>query len=102
MISGVTIEQVMQLALAFVLGGGGTAIIAKKTMKNLAVTGAEMDVVELLRTEVKRLSDANDRLQKTVDGLQGQLFQLRAENAELRSLLHPDDMRPSRPTKPQE
>ena len=102
MIHGLTLEQVMQLAFAFVLGGGGTAIIAKKTMKNLSATGAEMDVVKLLRTEVKRLSDANDRLQRTVDGLQSQLFQLRAENAELRSLLHPDDMRPSKPPKPQE
>lgn len=89
MIQGLTLDAIMQMALAFVVGGGATAVIAKRTVKTLASTGAEIDVVELLRTEVRRLSEANDRLQSTVDKLQQELFNLREENAELRTLLHP-------------
>lgn len=85
-----TLEQVIQLAAAFVLGGGGAAVFAKKTMKNVTATSAEIDVIDMLRTEVKRLSEANDRLTSTVEELRAQLHQLKDENAELRSLLHPD------------
>lgn len=87
--TGMTLDQVIQLAMAFVLGGGGAAVFAKRTMKNLSATGAEIDVYDRLRAEVKRLGDANDLLTKTVEELRTQLYQLRDENAELRSLLHP-------------
>lgn len=88
--TGWTLEQVVQWALAFVLGGGASAIAAKKAMKNITATSAEIDVIDMLRTEVKRLSEANDLLTKTVEELRAQLYQLRDENAELRALLHPD------------
>ena len=88
--NGWTIEQVMQMAVAFVLGGGGAAVFAKKTMKNISATSAEINVIDLLRTEVQRLSVANDLLTKSVDELRAQLYELKDENAELRALLHPD------------
>ena len=89
MFSSLTLEQVTQLALAFVIGGGGTALFAKRTLKNLSATSAEIDVIEMLRREVKRLSDANDLLTQTVEELREELLQLRGENAELRALLRP-------------
>ena len=45
MFSSLTLEQVTQLALAFVIGGGGTALFAKRTLKNLSATSAEIDVI---------------------------------------------------------
>lgn len=94
MFSTLTFEQVTQLALAFVIGGGGAAVVAKRTLKNLSATGAEIDVIEMLRKEVARLSAANDLLTQTVGELREELLQLREENAELRALLRPKGPKP--------
>lgn len=73
------VEQIIQVALAFVFGGGISAVAARRMLKDIEVTGAETRVIKLLREEVERLSAQVERLGKQIDELTRENHELRAE-----------------------
>lgn len=88
MITAMSLEQLMQVAIAFVFGGGVSAMAAKRMLKDVALTGAETRVVELLRQEVERLAKQVDRLTSQVEALTTENHELREEIVEYKGLIH--------------
>lgn len=82
-----SIEQILQLALAFVFGGGASAVVAKRMLKDVAATGAETQVINLLRAEVTRLSESNKLLDENIQRLAAENAELRAELIALRVVI---------------
>lgn len=83
----ITLEQALQTALVFVMGGGAAAMFAKRSMRNISSDGAQIDIVEQLRREVKRLAAQNAKLGHMLNQLQMEMINVRMENGELRMLL---------------
>jgi acetolactate synthase small subunit len=81
------LEDAAKISASFVAGGGIFAIFAKRILKSLVVTGTETDLISRMHNEVTRLSDQNDKLAKMVNELQLEVFQVRRENAELRTMM---------------
>ncbi len=55
----------------------------RNTQKSSSMVGAEIDVIEGLRSELGRLSDQNGKLATSLNELQSEVIALRRENAEL-------------------
>jgi FtsZ-binding cell division protein ZapB len=55
----------------------------RNTQKASSFVGAEIDIIEGLRTELSRLSDQNGSLATSLNDLQHEVIALRRENAEL-------------------
>lgn len=81
------VAEVAGWATAAVLGGAmGIQRIAQtysSTKRDIAKTEGETQVVELLRAEVRRISELNQKLMDDVQRLHGQVMTLQAENAKL-------------------
>lgn len=77
---GFTIDQILNIALGVVFGGGISAVAAARMRKDVATSAAETHVVTLLRSELDRLHKANEEFSAGV-------ATLKEENAELRSEL---------------
>lgn len=55
--------------------------------RDQAASDASGAVIGMLRSEVERLADQNDRLLRLVHQLQNQVVEIRNENAELRNIV---------------
>ena len=91
-------EAAEKVAAASVVGFAGIAWYVRRMLTGFAQEGAsesrakaEMELIDNLRKELKRLSEQNDMLVTSVDAvreaaaaLQGEVAFLRHENAELR------------------
>lgn len=55
--------------------------------KEQAVNDASTSVIGMLRAEVERLADQNDKLLRLVHTLQNQIVEIRQENIELRNIV---------------
>ena len=51
-------------------------------------SAGEADVIQLLRAEVERLANINEKLSNKVEELQGEVIKLREENAQLAAKIH--------------
>lgn len=84
------LADVMQMALALVVGSGATAVVARRTMKSMTVDKVEADVVERANKQAEafakqalEMTDLLGQMRGQVAELGNQVVRLTQENQRL-------------------